>query len=212
MEKVARVVKAPHSSEVFILTKDPTDKEAKRFIIEDSPESIPIKGMSISVPPEGIEEEIAAWSVLAKSDENAIPPNLTLWKWYDQREAINVSDNHKMSIFVFSVWRGLPSLYWIRDLKSQAIQAALVDAIKRRPTGCDVTYLIHISSFLGKSFYKKALAALGTYIDRINPRQKKYPDQGPRKEFCEFLPTTKQTEADLRTGKRRELDEIASTQ
>lgn len=63
IEKVARVVNSPASSDVFILTKDPNDKAGERFIIEDSPESIPVKGMSFTVPPDGPEEEISAWSV-----------------------------------------------------------------------------------------------------------------------------------------------------
>lgn len=211
VEKVARVVKAPQSSEVFILTKDPTDVDAKRFIIEDSPESIPIKGMSFSVPPEGLEEEVAAWTVLSKSDSNAIPPGLTLWKWYDARDNIEISDDHKLALFVFSLWRGLPSLFWVNGLKAQVIQAALIYAIKRRPTGCDVTYLLHVSGFLGKSFYKRALAALGTYKDRLNPRQKKFPDNGPRRGFYEFSPTSKQTEKELIKEKQRELEAITST-
>jgi hypothetical protein len=65
LEKVAKVVHSPASSDVFILSRDTGDKEAKRFIIEDSPDSIAIKGMSFTVAPEGFEEEIAAWSVLS---------------------------------------------------------------------------------------------------------------------------------------------------
>jgi hypothetical protein len=116
-----------------------------------------------------------------------------------------------MAVFVFSLWRGLPSLYWIRELKAQAIQSSLIDAIKRRPTGCDVTYLLNVSAFLGKGFYKRAIGALGTYVDKINPRQKKYPDNGPRKEFCDYYPRVKQTDADMRIEKEHELNEIAST-
>jgi len=68
IDKVARVVNSPASSDVFILSKDPNDGAGERFIIEDSPESIPVKGMSFTVPPDGPEEEIAAWSVVYKGD------------------------------------------------------------------------------------------------------------------------------------------------
>ena len=73
LDKVAKVVKSPASSDVFILSKDPGDEEAKRYIIEDSPDSIAIKGMSFTIAPEGFEEEIAAWSVLSRGSSESIP-------------------------------------------------------------------------------------------------------------------------------------------
>lgn len=53
IDKVARVVRTPADSNLFILSKDPEDVAGERFIIEDSPESIPVKGMSFTVSPEG---------------------------------------------------------------------------------------------------------------------------------------------------------------
>jgi len=209
MDKVARVVQAPQTSEVFILSKDPTDEEAKRFIIEDSPDSIPIKGMSFTVPPEGIEEEIAAWSVLSRSDSNAIPPSVTLWKWYAERENIEISDEHKLALFVFSVWQGAPAFYWMQELRAQVLQPALIDAIKRRPTGAEVSYMFAISGFLGKGFYKRALSAIGTYRDKLNPRQQQYPSNGPR-EFCKDLTSKKMTEPEVKELKIDELNEITN--
>ncbi len=211
MDKVARVVKAPESSEVFILSKDPSDKDAKRFIIEDSPESIPIKGMSFSVPPEGVEEEIAAWTVLSKSDSSVIPPALRLLKWYNERGNIRISVDHKLAMFVFSLWRGLPAFYWLQGLRIQDIQPVLIDTIKRHPTGtgCNVSYLFNVSSYLGKSFYKKALSAIGSYKDRMNPAQMKIPSN-IRKEFGGFSPSQKQTIKDLKDEKLIELDQNIS--
>ena len=58
LEKVAKVVHAPASSDVFILSKDKGDKEAKRFIIEDSPDAIAIKGMSFTVALKGLNKKL----------------------------------------------------------------------------------------------------------------------------------------------------------
>lgn len=71
IDKVARVVKTPAESDLFILSKDPEDNFGERFIIEDSPDAIPVKGMSFTIPPQGYEEEIAAWSVLS-SDRSIV--------------------------------------------------------------------------------------------------------------------------------------------
>jgi len=82
IEKVARVVKTPADSNLFILSKDPEDAAGERFIIEDSPDSIPVKGMSFTVSPQGGEEEIAAWSVLSSGRSNINPPPEVVWSWY----------------------------------------------------------------------------------------------------------------------------------
>ena len=117
LNKVAKVVQSPASSDVFILSKDPGDKEAKRFIIEDSPESIPIKGMSFTVAPEGVEEEIAAWSVLSRGSSESLPSPVVLWRWYADRSEIKVSENHRLAIFQFSLWSEVPPFYWIQGIK-----------------------------------------------------------------------------------------------
>ena len=81
IQKVARVVNSPEGSDVFILSKDPADRTGQKFIIEDSPEAIPIKGMSFTVPPDGDEEEIAAWSVIYKGDSDELRKTIR-WSLY----------------------------------------------------------------------------------------------------------------------------------
>ena len=158
--------------------------------------------MSFSIPPDGIKEEIAAWTVLSRSDLNANLPGLTLWKWCEQRNSIEITEDHKLALFIFALWRGIPAFYCVKGWRAQVIQPALIDAIKRRPTGCDVTYLFNVSSFLGKGFYKKALDAVGTYTERLNPRHNKYPEKCPRREYCDFTPSPKQSKGELLREKK----------
>jgi len=85
-----------------------------------------------------------------------------------------------------------------------------LEAIRGRPVGVDSRQMLVVSAFLGKVFYKTAIKALGDYIDKVNPRMKTYPHQGPRSEFIAKLNPAKQTTTQQhRAEKLKELNEIA---
>ena len=209
IDKVARVVNSPASSDVFILSKDPNDKAGERFIIEDSPESIPVKGMSFTVPPDGPEEEIAAWTVIYRGDSGLRPPSKEVWKWYKQRTKLQIKKNYKLTLFKFSLWDNVPAFYWIQGLKAREIKEVVLEAIRGRPTGVDSKQMLIVSAFLGKAFYKMAIKALGDYVDKIPDRMKTYPNQGPKLEFGTPFKLAKQTQAQLKAEKLKALNEIA---
>lgn len=209
LNKVARVVASPANSDIFILSKDPTAPEGERFIIEDSPDSIPIKGMSFTVPPEGVEEEISAWSVLNQGTSEIRPPATVLWRWYSDRENIQIIDEHRLTVFRFSLWDYVPSFYWIQNLKSQVVQDTLMKAIRNRPIGCNITQMLIVAAFLGKGTYKRALSALGDYRNRINPRMQQYPINGPRAEFGTLETSAKQNLSQIKKEQLEKLNTIA---
>ncbi|MGR3218372.1 MAG: ATP-binding protein [Candidatus Anammoxibacter sp.] len=209
IEKIARVVNSPTSSDVFILSKDPSDKSGERFIIEDSPDAIPIKGMSFTVPPEGGEEEIAAWSVIYRGNPDLRPPSSEVWKWYALRKKLQLKKNYKLTLFKFSLWDNVPAFYWIQGLKVRDIKEALAEAIRGRPTGVEAKQMLVVAAFLGESHYTNGIKSLGSYKERLNPAMRKYPKQGPRIAFGTFAKTKDQTASQLRAGKMRELNNIA---
>lgn len=183
LEKVAKVIKSPASSDIFILSKDPGDDEAKRFIIEDSPDSIAIKGMSFTVSPEGLEEEIAAWSVLSRGNSESIPSPVVLWRWYANRNDINVSEKHRLAIFQFSLWTETPAFYWINQIKSGRIRKALLEAVRNRPNNTGVSEMLIVAAFLGRGVYTSVLSLLGDYRERVAPAMQQFPRPGPRATF-----------------------------
>jgi len=208
---VARVVNAPADSEVFVLKKDETDRDAERFIIKDSPDSIPIKGMSFTVAPEGPVEEIAAWTVLAASDLSVRPPAIKIWGWFALRDKLELAIEQRMALFRFSLWLGAPAFYWIRGLDAGRIQAAVLEAIRGRPAGADATWILTVASFLGKTFYGRALSAFGDYQDRLGPRQVRYPAHGPRAEYGTISPDPKQSVDECRLENLKKLTALALT-
>lgn len=183
LEKVAKVVKSPASSDVYILSKDPGDEKAKRFIIEDSPDSIAIKGMSFTVAPEGKEEKIAAWSVLSNGFSESIPSPVVVWKWYADRGEINVSEKHRLAIFQFSLWCQAPAFYWVQKIKISQIRETLLEAVRNRPNNVGVREMLIVASFLGRGVYSTVLSMLGDYKERLSPTMRKYPTTAPSLAF-----------------------------
>lgn len=210
LDKVAKVVQAPATSDVFILSKDPSDDEGKRFIIEDAPEAIPVKGMSFTVAPEGIEEEIAAWSVLGGGDSDQIPPPKVLWRWYAARKNLSISKGHHFAIFRFALWSDVPAFFWIRGFKNAEIRAELLEAIRNRPAGNYGKQMLIVAAFLGKASYRSAVSALGDSIDRLSIAMKVYPKNGPRRAFDKVTPDVKKISATAKAALEAELNEIAT--
>lgn len=210
MDKVARVVSSPMESEVFILSQDQEDMDSTKFVIEDSPESIPIRGMSFTVTPKGPEEEIATWCALSRGESSAVPPAETVWSWYAIRETLQISAQHRLSVFRFSLWTNVPAFYWIQGLFTQDIQQALLGAVRHRRDNDGVPRMLAIASFIGRSFYVKVLRQLGTYRKQLAPRQKSYPDRGPKHEYFKFKAARKQTEKELRRDILQNINEIAN--
>ena len=209
IDRVARVVKAPTESEVFILTQDSNDTEARRFIISDAPESLAVRGMNFALALEGPDEEIAACSVLEQSNSSFELPAGMLWKWYSIRRELNIQKAHRLSIFKLSLWRNAPSCYWIRGLSSTEIGKALLEALEHRPDNDGVKMMLVVASLLGRSVYAKSLKALGSYREKLAPRQRAYPAKNPKQSFCGFRRLSNQTEAKFKKEKLKELNDIA---
>ncbi len=210
MDKVARVVQSPAESNLFILSKDPEDETGERFIIEDSPDSIPVKGMSFTVAPESGEEEVAAWSVLSSGRSNVKPPPEIVWNCYFQRDKLKIRTPHKLSIFQFSLWMSAPAFYWIQGLENSIIRQSLLNAIRNRPIGIEVKPFLVVASFLGKATYKEALKSLGNYINRLPGRMQKFPQTSPRSEFGTIMPEKNQTVANLKKDQLKQLNELVA--
>jgi hypothetical protein len=209
INKVAMVVNSPSKSNVYILSKDPSVKADERFIIENSTDSIPVKGMSFTIAPEGDEEEIAAWTVLYRGKPQLRPPAIEVWRWYLNRTKIQISKEHRLAIFKFSLWDNVPAFYWIQGLKLKDIKKALLDSIRDRPSNTQAKQMLIISAFLGEAHYRSALQALGEYKDRLAPAMKTFPSKGPRKAFGDIPKVGKKTAVEFKSEQAELLDEYA---
>jgi len=211
IDKVAMIVNSPASSNVYILSKDPSVKADERFIIEDSTDTIPVKGMSFTIAPESNEEKIAAWSVLYRGDPNLCPPSAEVWKWYSRRTKITLSKQHRLTLFKFSLWDNAPAFYWIQGLKVKDIKISLFEAIRDRPAGTEAKQMLIVAAFLGETHFKNALKALGENKSRLEHIMKSFPLSGARKTFGDIPKSAKQTTSSLKSEQAKILNLIAET-
>jgi len=215
--KIARVVEAPAESEVFVLSEDPADESHKRFIIDDAPDAIPVKGMSFTVAPKTLDQAIAAWMAMSSRDSLTLPPPHELWDWYEARQKLQLTPKQRLHVARFCLFKEVPVFYWLRGCPGAAIKEMLVEAVSTRPPGMQIEYLLAVSAFLGKRFYGSIVGRLGDYIRRMPARMRKYPPGGPRsllrtdvierRKAREF----KGNETDLRFALLAELNQIAAS-
>ena len=209
IDKVARVVKAPADSGLFLLSRDP-DADGEKFIIEDSPESAPLQGMSFTVAPQSGEEKVAAWTVLSSGKSNIRPPPEVVWDWYLHRDKLQLRPVHRLAVFQFSLWDSAPAFYWIRGLENSVIRQTLLLAIRNRPMGIEIGPFLVVASFLGKAAYSAALSSLGSYMERIAPRMKSFPSTKPIEAFCRIRPPRDKATPEFRAEKVAELNALAA--
>lgn len=207
--KVATVVNAPIESQVYLLSRDPNDSSGQRFVIEDSPDAIGVKGLSFSVAPETQEEEVAAWTVLAKNRPKTVPSLDVVWDWYYRREEMNVSEIYRLALFKFSLLSRVPASYWIKDIENTKIKPVLLDAIRSRPASIPAKPFLQIASFLGKASYKHAVQAFGPYSDRLGSRLQNFPTRKPYDEHANLSRKKSEALPKFRRTKLTELNTIA---
>jgi hypothetical protein len=209
LEKITKVVNLPATDEIYVLSKDPNDETGKSFIIKDSPDSIAVKGMSLTMAPEGSTNEIASWSVLCHDEPTHLPPPDLLWKWYADRETVEITQDHKLSLFRFGLKCDVAVFFWIRGLKNADIRRVLLSVIRDGPAVGTLNHVMIVASFLGKSTYSAALAALGPYKSRLKHSMTKYPTSGPRAEFGTLRKKPGQSPEKLKRSALKDLDSIA---
>jgi hypothetical protein len=216
LDKIARVVEAPQKSEVFIVSQDPLAEPHTKFIINNAPDAIPIKGMSFTVSPTTTEQEVAAWTALAKGNQQAVPPSTITWQWYEKRIAIKLSQEYKIQTAKFCLLTEVPAFFWLQACQSRMIKEMLSDAISRPCSPEHFCNILGVSAFLGKHFYEIMVKQLGEYAKRLGPKYQVYPEAGPRSLHPCALPRQRNLTRDqLTTGEQEklegELNQIASS-
>jgi hypothetical protein len=215
--KIARVVEAPAESEVFVLSEETAGEPHKRFVIDDAPDSIPIKGMSFTIVPKTEEQSIAAWIAMSSRDSLTLPPKHELWQWYEVRTKLQLTQKQRLHIARFCLFNEVPVFYWLKGSPAELIKSMLMEALQERPPGAQVHYLLSVSAFLGKRFYASVVAQLGAYINKVPPSMRKYPPGGPRTLFrVDYIDRRKtrdfkSNETDLRLALHVELNQIVAS-
>lgn len=188
LENITKVVEAPRDSGVFILSEDKSNPENTTYIIQDGPNAIPIKGMSFSISPTTIEQEIAGWMAMSSREAFAIPSVEITWRWYRERESINLSVEQRLWIARCSLLTTVPAFYWLRGTDAASINAMLIDALSNNDNMVTIENIVSTGAFLGARFHQKLISHIGKFAKRLSPTSKTIPHDGPKLFFRANIP------------------------
>ena len=183
LEKITKVVEAPKGSEIFVLSEDRSNPEHTRFIIQDAPDAIPVKGMSFTITPETNEQEIAGWIAMTTRDPFAIPHSAITWRWYRERELINLSNEQRLWVARYSLQAMTPAFYWLTDCDAMNISVMLNEALSDNGNINALGDIASTGAFLGNKFHKTLITRMGKKVTLLSPASRTIPHNGPKALF-----------------------------
>jgi hypothetical protein len=214
--KIARVVEAPRDSEILVVSRESNSGMEYKFRIDNATGSIPIKGMSFSISPETYEEEIACWIAMWRNDPAAIPPSKTLWRWYENRLQIILTEDQRLRVTEFSMTAGVPFFFWLRGIDRKHINKMLQDAaIENKPME-SIENFLGVSAIVGESAFKKMINRIERH-KTLSPFLKRPPLISPKEKFHQTVIESRRRgskkipESQFRDQIENELNEIAAS-
>jgi hypothetical protein len=154
LEGIARVVESEIGQEVIIVSPDEAEDGTKSYTVTDAPDAINIKGVSLAIQPKTLEDKVAVWIAINKSDKKNLPTEHALMELYANRRNINLICEQKQEIARFSMLQGLPTFYWLRNIPKNTVKE-LIENTFIEAKNIEKMTIINISGFYGVSFYEK---------------------------------------------------------
>lgn len=154
MEGIARVVHAEPTQEIIVVSPESSASGVTSFRVTDAPDAIAVRGTSLSIVPDTLEDQVAAWISINKADPRNHPPSQSLILVYSQRSSLNLNDDQKYWLSIFSLIQGLPAFYWLRGQSTDAIYRAIEEAFAQAKNP-ERWYILNVSGFYGKKMYNK---------------------------------------------------------
>jgi hypothetical protein len=214
---IAKVVEAPADSEIFVLSQDPEAGEARKFIIRDSPDSVPVKGMSFTVSPATPEQEVAGWVSMWKANPAALPSPKILWAWYEMRHKLELTEENRLRVAQFCLLSDVPAFFWMRGLDADELKKVLTDSLSQKSVNKSLGNLVRTAAFFGKGFFNDSRRRLGERAEELSQRMRTFPSAGPRSLFSPAVAESrrkrahKDSEETFRADLESQLGELATS-
>lgn len=183
LEGITKVVEAPVDTKVFLMTEDETNPKETRYIVKHAPDSTNMVGRSFTVSPNTNEEEVDNWVSINIRQPEAIPPQVTTWRWYKERDSINLSPEQRIWVAKFSLLTSAPAFYWLRGCDAIKINEMLKDALEYETTIDNISNIIYTAAFIGKKYYYQLIASIGKKSSQIFQKSKDIPHDDPKNFF-----------------------------
>lgn len=203
MGKIAKVVEAPAEHELLIFDPKSKANGDKRYVISDSSDAIPVKGMSFTVTPSTDVEELSGWISLSKRDLSFQPSKERLWYFYSVRNDLTLNTEQLKAMARFSFLVELPVFFWLRLLSAEEIKTILLKVFQETRNRLIKCHVLDVAAFLDKPFYTKMLKKSGAEGTKLGERFEKFGDD-PFKLFHQNL-----VGSDNREELENELTKIA---
>lgn len=186
LNNITRVIEAPPSNSVLVVSSDPSDKSGTKFKVENGPDAISVKGLTLAMVPETTEQEIAVWLSIRERTPETQPPSHLLWQWYAQREDLKLTKEQKLAVARYCLISGVPVFYWFQGSAAAAIGSVITDAFNSKVSGATET-IMKVAAFLGKGFHGTLARRFRDSNQRFNYHFLKFPASGARSLFNEDL-------------------------
>jgi len=183
MERISRVVEAPSDKHVLLVSEEDAADGAQKFVIDDAPDSIAVRGMAFSVTPSTPAQEVASWIALRKGDESIVPPRKVLWSWYRKRHEMALSEQQSAAVASFCLKRDVPCFYWLQGCVAKQVRDIIADILRQDAEIGIMSRAVTMSMFLGVRAHAALLKKLEAGLEKLDVKNKTIPTTGPRERF-----------------------------
>jgi len=175
LDKISRVIEAPPEHQVLVFDPRPKHGEGNTYVISDSPEAIPVKGMSFTVVPSSDIEELWGWISLSKRDPGFRPGRHRLWHLYAVRHSVRLASDQALELIRFLLLMEMPVFYWLRTLSAEQIKPLLSKVFGETSNRFVRHHILKVSAFLGSTFYGRLIRRLGNQREVFSASSKRFP-------------------------------------
>jgi len=205
LDKITKVVQAPADHQMLIFDPASRGHDDKSFFISDSPDAVPVKGMSFTVSPRTDTEEICGWISFSGRDPNFLPTNDRIWHMYSVRDELILTTEQKLKMVRFSFFGEAPVFYWLRSLSAQQIKPVLSGIFKQTRNMRIREEVLKVSAFLGKTFFATLLRGGGEERSRLRRNLRGFP-KDPVEGYCGTMGALDDNEVHIREN----LDDLVN--
>ncbi len=216
MDKIAKVVDSSVDSKVLVVSEVPADEPHTKFVIDNASDALLVKGMSFTVSPTTIEQEIAAWIAMTDRDANALPAPGTTWNWYHERKTLKLTADQLIRAAIYCLRNGAPTFFWLHGCKASDIKPLLIDTLSHCANVLLVPDILCVGAFLGKRFHSSLVNKVPESMGRrLSPKTLSFPAAGPPSILGADAVVPRKarpaTPSQLRVAIELELDAIAAS-
>ncbi len=152
-QNIARTIEVTDPNNVIsISTEKANSSDTNIYRLSNSPDAIPVKGISSNIPPKNLEEVLVSSVAMYKFDKNCVLPANLIYNMYAERDSFSIPRKYLIYLVRFSIIKNAPTFYWLISCdKSEVIQ--LLQELSKNTDYFIRDYVHRLSYFVDKTLY-----------------------------------------------------------